>query len=432
MEEFQNNANFAFFKNTNPVSMRKDNKLFVGKTLAILSGGGDTPAINSSIEAIRNRASLLGFRVYGVRHGWKGLLGDGDIVDLTNQPYNGLYGGSALRSSRTNPFPSKKNPESRVPQVLRNLHLYKIDVLVTIGGDDTNGAAKRLYETEGIPVIGFPKTIDNDLRTRTIHTYQDAEIEAVLCPGFPTAAVAIAEFTARIRTTAESHSRIIVLEVMGRDAGWLTGSSMFGGYDLALIPEYDITRERKDFFLETVKEAYYNSPKKTLVIAVAEGVRWYDETKEKVDVAYASSEVDEYGHPRFGGISGVIASAITNKLKIEARAQITGYYARSGDCSEYDRRLTMTLADKVVDLLIREDYGQMPVMKKIVTYDHLEEFNTSCIDMGKIGNRELPEEYYDINKFKFTESYADFLFHILRYPRNTKFEYDFPVVIPEK
>ena len=93
---------------------------------------------------------MLGYKVYGVRKGWKGLLGDGDIVDLSNQPYDGWYGGTALRSSRTNPFPSKKNPESRVPQILKNLKRYKIDVLVTIGGDDTNGAAKRLYETEGL------------------------------------------------------------------------------------------------------------------------------------------------------------------------------------------------------------------------------------------------------------------------------------------
>ena len=103
----------------------REYKLFQGKTLAILSGGGDTPAINSSIENIRNRAQLLGYKVYGIRHGWKGLLGDGDIVDLTNQPYDGIYGGTALRSSRTNPFPSKKNPESRVPQVLKNIERYK-------------------------------------------------------------------------------------------------------------------------------------------------------------------------------------------------------------------------------------------------------------------------------------------------------------------
>ena len=204
-------------------------KLFAGKTLAILSGGGDTPAINSSIECVRNRASMLGFKVYGVLRGWKGLLGDGDLVDLTNIPYDGIYGGTGLLSSRTNPFPSKKNPEDRSQQILRNIERYKIDVLVTIGGDDTNGAAKRMYETYGIPVIGFPKTIDNDLRTRTIHHYKGEDNETVLCPGFASAAMSIKKLTSRLHTTNESHQRIMVLEVMGRDAGWLTGTASISG-----------------------------------------------------------------------------------------------------------------------------------------------------------------------------------------------------------
>lgn len=406
-------------------------KLFNGKTLAILTGGGDTPALNSSIEMIRNRAALLGYKVYGIRKGWKGLLGEGDIVDLTNQPYDGLYGGTALLSSRTNPFPTKKNPENRVPQILKNLERYKIDVLVSIGGDDTNGAAKRLYETEGIPVIGFPKTIDNDLRTRTMHHLKDKSIEAVLCPGFASAARGVMEFAARLRTTAESHNRIIVLEVMGRDAGWLTGSGIFGGCELALIPEFEITKERKDFFLETVKETYLRSEKKCLVIAVSEGVRWFDDKSSKIDVVYASSEVDEYGHPRFGGISGTIASEISQKLKIDARAQITGYFPRAGACQLYDRRLTATLADKVVDLLLRKEYGQMPVMKRIVPYAELEEFNTTSIDMGDIGNKPLAEEYYDIQKFQFTDAYKDFLSNILGKMELPMFETDFPIVIPE-
>ncbi len=410
--------------------MKLEHKLFKGKTLAILSGGGDTPAINSSIEAIRNRASLLGFKVFGVLGGWKGLIGAGDIVDLTHQPYDGYYGGTALRSSRTNPFPSKKNPESRVPQVLNNLERYKIDVLVTIGGDDTNGAAKRLFETEGIPVIGFPKTIDNDLRTRTIHHYKGKNIEAVLCPGFPSAAAAVMEMTANIKTTAESHSRILVLEVMGRDAGWLTGSSTFGGGALGLIPEFDITKERKEVFFEKVKEAYMNSRKKCLVIPVSEGIRWYDDKTGKVDVVYASSEVDEYGHPRFGGVSGIVASEITAHLGIEARAQISGYYPRSGHCRHYDRRLTATLADKVVDLLLREEYGMMPVMKHIVPFVELEEFNTSAIDMGSVGNKPLSDEYYDINSFSFTDAYSDFLSKILEKTDYPEYKYDFPVVIP--
>jgi len=411
--------------------MRCEHKLFHGKTLAILTGGGDTPAINSSIEAIRNRASFLGYKVYGIRHGWKGLLGNGDVLDLTNQPYDGFYGGTALRSSRTNPFPSKQNQEDRVPQILRNLERYKIDVIVTIGGDDTNGVAKKLYELHGIPVIGFPKTIDNDLRTGTIHTFNGKEIEAVLCPGFPSAAKGVMEYAARIRTTAESHSRVIVLEVMGRDAGWLNGGAAYGGAELALVPEFEITKERKDFFLETVKETFMSSPKKSLVVAVSEGVRWYNDQTGKVDMVFASGEVDEFGHPRFGGIGGVVASEISNKLGIAARAEATGYYARSGECRLYDRRLTTTLADKVVDLLLREDYGQMPVLKKMVTFQELEEFNTTSIDMGKILNHPLPNEYYDINKYKFSDDYHDFMSYILGKPNFLKFDYDFPVVIPE-
>jgi 6-phosphofructokinase 1 len=243
--------------------------------------------------------------------------------------------------------------------------------------------------------------------------------------------MAIMEFTANIRTTAESHSRIIVLEVMGRDAGWLTGTAMFGGAKMGLIPEVEMTRERKEVFFEMVKEAYMNSGKKCLVIPVSEGIRWFDEKSGKVDVVYASSEVDEYGHPRFGGVSGIVASEISKRLGIEARAQITGYYARSGHCRHYDRRLTSTLADKVVDLLLREDYGQMPVMNKIVPLIELEEFNTSSIDMGAVGNQPLPPDYYNIDKFSLTTAYEDFLSLILEKPDFEEFKYDFPVVIPE-
>ncbi len=406
------------------------NKYFSGKTLAILSGGGDTPAINSSIEAVRNRASMLGFKVYGILRGWKGLLGDGDVVDLTNIPYNGMYGGTGLLSSRTNPFPSKRSPEDRSEQILRNIERYKIDVLVTIGGDDTNGAAKRMYETYGIPVIGFPKTIDNDLRTKTIHHYQGEDFETVLCPGFASGAMQIKKMAAKLHTTNESHQRIMVLEVMGRDAGWLTGSAMFGGAQMALIPEIEMTKERKEFFFEKVKEKYLSSPTKSLIIAASEGVRWWNDEKQALDMVYASSELDEYGHPRFGGVSGVIASEINKKLGIEARGQISGYMPRSGRCYEYDRRLTSTLADKVVDLLLRQDYGKMPVMKDIVPYNELEEFHTDAIEMGNIGNFPLPANYYDANEMNFNAQYTDFLTNIIGEPYRMTFDHNFPIVIP--
>ncbi|MDR2868731.1 MAG: 6-phosphofructokinase [Bacteroidales bacterium] len=409
----------------------KKEKLFAGKTIAILSGGGDTPAINSSIESVRNRASMLGFKVYGILRGWKGLLGDGDVVDLTQIPYDGIYGGTALLSSRTNPFPSEKNPEDRSQQILKNIERYKIDVLVTIGGDDTNGAAKKMYEKYGIPVIGFPKTIDNDLSTNTIHRFDGQSYRTSLCPGFPSGARAIKRLTNNLHTTNESHQRVMVLEVMGRDAGWLTGSAIFGGAQMALIPEIEMTKERQEFFFEMVKEKYMRSPKRSLIIAVSEGVRWWNEEKQQLDVVYASPDLDEYGHPRFGGISGVIASDISKKLNIEARGQISGYIPRAGKCCEYDRRLTSTLADKVVDLLLRGEYGKMPVMKNIVGYNELEEYHTDSIDMGNISNLPLPDAYYDINEFTFSNTYIHYLTKILGEPSRMEFTTEFPIVIPQ-
>ena len=405
-------------------------RIFEGKKIAILTGGGDTAALNASIEAIKARVSILGFKVYGIIEGWQGLLGDGNIVNLTGQPYDGWYGGTALKSSRTNPFPTKNNPIDRTEQIIRNIKRYEIDVLVTIGGDDTNGAAKKLYEKYGIPVVGFPKTIDNDLRTKTMHNYNGTELEAVMCPGFPSAAKGVSEYTARLCTTAESHSRVIVLEIMGRDAGWLTGSASFGGADISLIPEYDITKERKADFFKRVKDVYNNSKKGYVIVAVSEGVRWYDDEKEELGMVYASSEVDEFGHPRFGGISGVIASEIAKETGIQARAESTGYYARSGNCRKYDKRLVNVLADKLLDILLREDYGKMPVLARLSSYQEIEEYNTGTIDMGDIGNMPLNPAYYDKESFQFNEKYFDFLSYFLSRPKGIYFDYNFPKVKP--
>ena len=169
-----------------------------------------------------------------------------------------------------------------------------------------------------------------------------------------------------------------------------------------------------------------------LIIAVSEGTRWYNDQKDQVEVVYASTETDEYGHPRLGGISGVIASEISKKLKIDARAQIIGYYARSGKCYEYDRKLTVALADKMLDLLLREDFGKMPVMKKIVSYPYVEEYNTTAIEMGDVDNLPLPLDYYNPLEFQMAESYFDFLYHILGHIEKYEFKYNYPKVYPIK
>jgi hypothetical protein len=147
-------------------------------------------------------------------------------------------------------------------------------------------------------------------------------------------------------------------------------------------------------------------------------------------MVYASTELDEYGHPKFGGVSGIIAADIAKKAGVQARGQISGYIPRAGKCYEYDRRLTSTLADKIVDLLLREDYGKMPVMKNIVSYDELEEFHTDAIDMGNIGNFALPTPYYNSNEFNFTPQYTDFLSNIIGNPFRLEFNHEFPIVIP--
>jgi hypothetical protein len=169
-----------------------------------------------------------------------------------------------------------------------------------------------------------------------------------------------------------------------------------------------------------------------LIIAVSEGVRWWNDEKGELEMIYASPDLDEYGHPRFGGISGVIASEISKRIGVEARGQISGYIPRSGKCYEYDRRLTATLADKVTDLLLRQDYGKMPVLKDIVPYNELEEYHTGAIDMGNIGNFPLPKKYYDANTFNFTPQYTDFLTNIIGQPYRMEFNHSFPVVIPQE
>ncbi|MCF8230673.1 MAG: 6-phosphofructokinase [Bacteroidales bacterium] len=399
---------------------------FKGKTLAILTGGGDTQALNASMEAVRNRAVGLGYHVVGIRRGWHGLLGEGDLVDMSFAPINPLYGGTVLRSSRTNPF--APGNEKRKEEVLKNISDYGIDVMVVIGGDDTLGAARKLYQEEGIPVIAFPKTIDNDLRTRTIHKYNSGNHEVSLCPGFPTAAQSIIDYAHRIKTYAQSHERVLVLEVMGRNTGWLTGAAALAGADFALIPEVPVTKEKKISFIQKIADAYHASEHGYLLVAVAEGTQWYDPHYDRPVYIHASSERDEFGHPAFGGVSGVVAADIKKETGLPAKGVVTGFYARSGNCGDFDRKFTRVLADKVEDLLLREEYGKMPVLSEISEEARLEVQNTKAVDLSEIGNYPLPQFYYNQEAFQFNDSYIDFLEAIAEKKEAQVFDYPYQKV----
>jgi len=410
--------------------MMQTQKKFEGRTLAILTGGGDTPALNATIESVRSRAIEIGYRVVGIRRGWKGLLGEGDVVDLSFAPVNGLSGGTVLRSSRTNPF--AEGNEERKKQVLKNIKDYEIDVLVVAGGDDTLGAARKLFEEEGVPVIGFPKTIDNDLRTQSFHHHGNKKQETALCPGFPTAAKSVIDYTHRIKTYAQSHERVLVLEVMGREAGWLTGAAALAGADFALIPEVPVDKDMKQNLLRKVEAAYKLSRHGYLIVAVAEGTQWYDPLYDRPVYVHASSERDEFGHPAFGGVSGVVAADIKKSTGLPAKGVVTGFYARSGPCGDVDRKLTAVLAEKVQDLLVREEYGKMPAVQSVKTGLKMDIRNTKAIDIGDVETFPLPLDYYDEAAFNFSDSYLDFLSAITGKDINEPFDYAFEKVRKKK
>ncbi len=389
------------------------------KRIGILTGGGDTCALNGSIEAIRNSAVMLGYQVIGIKYGWKGLLSEGHLIDLTDQPIDGGRGGSILYSSRTNPFNVKTDNGTidKSDIVAANIKKSNIELLVSIGGDDTNGAAKKLYEKYKIPVIGFPKTIDNDLRTKTIHRFNGKKIEAVLCPGFPTAAHIVSDLIGQLRTTVDTHKRIFVVEVMGRDAGWLAAAAAHGGADLILIPEIHMTKHRIGQFFTAVKEAYKKSINGGLIIAVSEGLRWYNSEADSCETVKASVDMDAYGHPRLGGISGKIASEITAQLDIDARCQILGYLPRSGQASAYDKQLTTILGNKVGEMILMKKFGEMPVLKEIDPLNQLNFNSVQTMPIEKIGNQPLPvRDYYNEFSFKIKEAYLDFLSILLGKP----------------
>ncbi len=305
--------------------------------IGVLVGGGDAPGLNAAIKATVSKASEFGYTVTGIKNGWAGLV-EPDTQPLSIDDVEDIHyrGGVVLYTSRTNPFKIENGPQ----QVIQNMKKLKIDALVVMGGEDTLGVAVKLHEM-GVPLVGVPKTIDNDLSAT------DYSI------GFDTAVAIATDAIDKLRTTAEAHHRIVIVEVMGRNTGWIAlHAGLAGGANLTLIPEMPLGLNQVYGLLKYRKQ----SGKAYSIIVVAEGAKVL---QEKEQILVATKERDEFGHPRLGGISRVLEKLIQENTGLEVRSVILGHLQRGGSPTAFDRILAMRLATKAVDLIKEKNFGQM-------------------------------------------------------------------------
>ncbi len=296
--------------------------------LAVMTGGGDAPGLNAAIRAVGRRAFERGDSVVGIRNGWQGLVGEGDSIELTPQAVSGILhiGGTILGTSRTNPL---KRPGG-IDEVQRNLRVRGIDVLIVIGGDDTLSVASALHAA-GFPVIGIPKTMDNDLPGTEY------------CIGFPTAVETVTEALDKLHTTASAHHRVLVVEVMGREAGWvaLTGG-LAGGADMILIPEVPVSLDDVCAHLDRRRKL----GKDFSIIVVSEGVEMPNLVSTE-----AVHERDEFGHVRLDrrSVGDTLARQIEAKTGLETRVTVLGHIQRGGPPNALDRVMATRLGVAAVD-----------------------------------------------------------------------------------
>ena len=308
--------------------------------VGMLTGGGDCPGLNAVIRAAVRKGELhYGDGFVGFRDGWRGLVED-LTMPLDVEHCRGILprGGTILGTSRTNPYKLDRGAE----RVARTARDHGVDALVAIGGEDTLGVAHRLA-TEGVHVVGVPKTIDNDL-SATEFTF-----------GFNTAVQIATEAIDRLHTTAESHDRVIVCEVMGRHAGWIaTYAGIAGGAAEILVPEepFDI-----DLVCESLK-ARHAKGRYASIVVVAEGATPVEGTLE-----VASAEVDQFGHPRLGGIASILAPEIERRTGFETRVTILGHTQRGGTPTAYDRVLATRFGIAAIEAVHDGAFDQMVALR---------------------------------------------------------------------
>ena len=307
-------------------------------TIGILTGGGDCPGLNAVIRAVVRRADMLGYRVVGIKNGWLGLVKD-MMEPLSLLSVSGILprGGTILGTSRTNPLKSDADKK----QVVENLK--KIDYLIAVGGEDTLGVARALA-SEGVKAVGVPKTIDNDIEG-TDQTF-----------GFDTAVAIVTEAVDRLHSTAESHQRVMVVEVMGRHTGWIaTVGGLAGGADCILIPEHPLTIEE----ICEILEKRHARGRLFSIVVVAEGFKLAGADK----LVTKDREVDQFGHVRLGGVGEVIGKEIEKRTGYETRVTVLGHVQRGGSPTAFDRVLGTRYGVAAVDLIEQGKFGEMVSLK---------------------------------------------------------------------
>jgi 6-phosphofructokinase 1 len=331
--------------------------------IGMLTGGGDCPGLNAVIRAVvRKGVEVYGHEIVGFRHGWRGVIQD-ETMELHVSTSLGLVrrGGTILGTSRTNPFKA----DDGVARALDTLARERIDALIVIGGEDTIGVAARLAD-EGVASVGVPKTIDNDL-SATDFTF-----------GFHTAVQVATDAIDRLQTTAESHDRVMVVEVMGRHAGWIAVyAGIAGGADMVLVPEepFDIDEVCRDI------EHRHRHGTNYSIVVVAEGAQPKEGT-----LAVQSGEVDEFGHVRLGGISSVIQEEIARRTGYETRVTVLGHVLRGGTPTAYDRVLATRFGVEAIDAVHEGEFGTMVALQgeriaRVPFADALTELKTVAPDL---------------------------------------------------
>src|ERR687886_347837 len=335
--------------------------------LGVLTGGGDCPGLNAVIRAVGRRSFDRGHDVVGVRAGWRGLV-EGLFTPLGPREVSGILprGGTIIGTTRTNPF----RLDDGVAHVLEHFHAERLDALVAIGGEDTLGVAARLHADHDFPVVGVPKTIDNDL-SATDYTF-----------GFDTAVWIATEAIDRLHTTAESHNRVMVVEVMGRHTGWIAVmSGIAGGADVILIPEQPISIDEA---CEDIRRRHERG-KDFSIVVVSEGY--------ELEGLGDDGDVDQFGHVRLSlrGVGDALAREIEKRTGFETRVTVLGHVQRGGSPTARDRALATRYGLKAADLVEEGKFGRMAALRGDTIVDASLEEATAAL-------KTVPPEWYDAAK----------------------------------